>query len=694
MDDVDISVGRYLDDLIYFNLRVDSTAGLDRSVISEEGIRKVMQIKERYGVRTQICLAGWWTTTGRYFAGVVLNDSLRERLVDNVLDFCLQYGFDGVDYDWEHPQSQEETEAYADLFEETRDAFAPHGMIVSAAVSGHKLFPTRAYAALDKIHIMSYGGRHITYDAGVYEASIFLERRDIPREKLYFGTPFYGYSNDGRPYYTYRRIVELYDPGPEFNIVDGIMYQGIYAQERRTLFAHAQHMGGMMIWEIGQDAPGEKSLLRAIHRTVAELKKLPPPRSFRMRPSTSANHGILLQFSEIPGAAGYRVVLRSAAGATVDSLDVDSTRVIFSSLTPDSLYYARVLALDSEGGRGRPSKTMAATAGARSEQAVIVNDYDPWHKPLDLIERHAPLLHRKGYGISSVYGPDIAEGIELDDAAIVDWMAGDKGHYDPAIDESNRMLLARYLEQGGRLFISGSNIGYDLYLKGTVDEKLFYLSTLKAFCRDDAPNDLISQFYTLEPAPGSIFDGMDAISFDNGESGCYNVFNPDVLDPKNLSQAGFTFTGMERRPDAACTYYRGPFGDGAAEGALVYLSVPFESVVSAKDREEMLSGIVDYFRQPTLVMSPSQPFASTLFRNYPNPFNSAATIEYETTAAADVAIRIYNLLGETICRHAEKSGAPGVHRFRWNAEGQPAGVYFYEVRIGAQKYGGRMVYVK
>ena len=120
---VDTSIGKYIDDLIYFNLRVDSSANLTEEVISEEGLALVAAIKEKYNVRTQICIAGWWTTTGIHFAPVVTNDSLRANLIQNILDFCLEYGFDGIDYDWEHPQNDEELEIRVLLYGHYRIAY-------------------------------------------------------------------------------------------------------------------------------------------------------------------------------------------------------------------------------------------------------------------------------------------------------------------------------------------------------------------------------------------------------------------------------------------------------------------------------------------------------------------------------------------------------------------------------------------
>lgn len=689
VDAIDVSVGQYLDDLIYFNLRLNADASLDWSVISENGIRKVQEIKRRYGVRTQICIGGWYTAEGKYFAPVIKDPVLRSRLVQNLLDFCTQYDFDGVDYDWEHPQNEAETNAYADLFEETKAAFEPHGKIVSAAVSRWHIFPKRAYDVLDKIHIMAYNGETaLNYNYGVSTAEVFLQL-DIPREKLYLGTPFYGYQ--GSQAYTYDYIVRNYNPGPEFNIANGISYQGIYAQERRVQYAHAQNMGGMMIWEIGQDSPGEMSLLRAIHHTAHEMEKLPPPESI----SLSAAAGQLeLRFSPVAGASSYRVYLYSSENLLVDSLDTNVTALQLETPADGELSFAQVVAINSTGEFGRPSRVMAASPAGASNRVVIVNDYDLWRTPADMIVRHASLLAAAGYSVASICGPDIGDSALFEDNPVVDWMVGDKGHYAPPLSENNRTFLQAFLEQGGRLFISGSNIGYGLFMKGTFAEKSFFIAALKSVCRDDAPQDRISQFYTLNSVPGSIFDGIGPVQFDNGNYGSYNVFDPDVIDTKSFGHAGFVFAGLAEGASAACSYYHGPFGSGPDFGSMVYLTVPFESITSPESRSQIMERILRFFQPATEVARGEVPEDFQVFGNYPNPFNSGTTIEYRLSGPATVSVRIYNALGETVAASVERQPAAGAYRFHWDAGQLPAGPYFYEVKTGAEKYQGKMLCVK
>lgn len=64
-----------------------------------------------------------------------------------------------------------------------------------------------------------------------------------------------------------------------------------------------------------------------------------------------------------------------------------------------------------------------------------------------------------------------------------------------------------------------------------------------------------------------------------------------------------------------------------------------------------------------------------LLHNYPNPFTSSTTIEYELSLPGIVSITIYNHLGEQIEVIREKQ-SQGIQQAVWNAKGLPAAVYF------------------
>jgi GH18 family chitinase len=116
------------------------------------------------------------------------------------------------------------------------------------------------------------------------DIEIYSTDRNIPKEKLTLGVPFYGYvygpgitDKPYRPSMTYKEIVSQFH-GSEFtdslkNMPDGksVFYNGIPTIKQKTVLAK-EKASGIMIWQLAADARGSKSLLKAINETVYKRK--------------------------------------------------------------------------------------------------------------------------------------------------------------------------------------------------------------------------------------------------------------------------------------------------------------------------------------------------------------------------------------------------------------------------------------
>jgi flagellar hook assembly protein FlgD len=76
-------------------------------------------------------------------------------------------------------------------------------------------------------------------------------------------------------------------------------------------------------------------------------------------------------------------------------------------------------------------------------------------------------------------------------------------------------------------------------------------------------------------------------------------------------------------------------------------------------------------------------------RSYPNPFVGFTTLEYELEHSANVNLSIYNYLGQQVVVLADGKQAAGRQQVRWDAEGIPAGIYFYRLAVSGQRSMGR-----
>lgn len=56
------------------------------------------------GIKVLIALGGWNDSLGNKYSRLVNDPSARKRFIDNAIIFIEQYGFDGLDLDWEYPK--------------------------------------------------------------------------------------------------------------------------------------------------------------------------------------------------------------------------------------------------------------------------------------------------------------------------------------------------------------------------------------------------------------------------------------------------------------------------------------------------------------------------------------------------------------------------------------------------------------
>ena len=84
-----------------------------------------------------------------------------------------------------------------------------------------------------------------------------------------------------------------------------------------------------------------------------------------------------------------------------------------------------------------------------------------------------------------------------------------------------------------------------------------------------------------------------------------------------------------------------------------------------------------------------------LRQNYPNPFNPETTIKFDLPRAADVTLKIYNVMGQEVVTLINgESRAAGVHSVVWNASDMASGMYFYRLVTGGKVMTRRMMLLK
>jgi hypothetical protein len=144
----------YLTDVILFSVSVKPGGALDLDLLGEERAKTFAANVRASGEapRVLICVGGGGRSSG--FMDAARSPQSRKEFASAVSKLLRAVSADGVDLDWEAPQSRAEVDAYALLIEETKRALGT--LLVTVAVHVGQDLGTRAYAAVDRIHLMAY----------------------------------------------------------------------------------------------------------------------------------------------------------------------------------------------------------------------------------------------------------------------------------------------------------------------------------------------------------------------------------------------------------------------------------------------------------------------------------------------------------------------------------------------------------
>ena len=179
---------------------------------------------------------------------------------------------------------------------------------------------------------------------------------------------------------------------------------------------------------------------------------------------------------------------------------------------------------------------------------------------------HGRALMALGYPFCSVSRDAFCGGGEFPRS--VDLICGKQGGQKyPVFPENLRDALTGFLEDGGRLFISGANIASD--------------STARAF----SPATLGYRLSTPAGSRSGIVGGMKYSSSLNSEIYC--VENPDGIYP--VGSGSGVFLRYPRSTYGAATYF------STAQGKVAAMAVPLEALVEENDRISLLRAVLEYF---------------------------------------------------------------------------------------------------
>jgi len=81
-------------------------------------------------------------------------------------------------------------------------------------------------------------------------------------------------------------------------------------------------------------------------------------------------------------------------------------------------------------------------------------------------------------------------------------------------------------------------------------------------------------------------------------------------------------------------------------------------------------------------------------RNYPNPFSSFTTINYELKSQSEVKLCVYNVMGENVATLVNQWQSAGEHSVTFDAGNLESGVYIFSLKTGLSEQRGKMLLMK
>ncbi|MFH0736607.1 MAG: T9SS type A sorting domain-containing protein [bacterium] len=404
------------------------------------------------------------------------------------------------------------------------------------------------------------------------------------------------------------------------------------------------------------------------------------PKSFGVLPNS--NNGLKIVIKQDPTVNNYKVYLSNDGINFPDYVVLQPDNMVINDLIPNLVYYVKIKAVNDYG-ESLISEMLAAIPNSGFYETIVINGFDrgTTGNTRNFIMQHAAALKQNSVLFCSATNDAITDGIVLlTDYNSAFYILGEESTADETFSSSEQIKVADFLKQGGKLFVSGSEIAWDLDYKGTASDKSFINNYLKSTYKNDAPFGTSGVYYSVIGLSNT-FDNI-SFNFDNGTNGTYNVLWPDVFGLYGGGSGAFKYTALDTTAGYAGVKYSGIFPSGTLPGKVVVLGYPFETVVTQEKRFELMKKVVLFFEIPTSPVEDNRNdynFTYNLLQNYPNPFNPTTIISFTLPKSDFVKLELYNTLGQKVKSLLDENLESGLHKIEFNANNLASGIYFYKL---------------
>jgi hypothetical protein len=385
----------------------------------------------------------------------------------------------------------------------------------------------------------------------------------------------------------------------------------------------------------------------------------------------------------------------------VGSWNTETEDIALPAPASDTTFFYRIVAVDTnsvsdDGGLPQPILSNPSDIYGLSlkgtNRILIVDNFDrrsSWSRPQHFFVRsHGHAISLNGLGFESCVNDAIQNGdINLNDYDIVMYICGDDSDNDESVSAIELLKISEYLSQGGRLFISGSEIGYDLGRPNRPDIPRYNLILKSNYLGDD------SGILECTGVSGTVFNGLE-FKYGTVTADTYIEDWSDYIEPIGGSSPILYFKNSSLTAAIAHKGYWDP--DSLQEGRLVYFAFPFETIYPEDSRTLVMNRILAYFGTGTHVDNKQalKPSSYFLAQNYPNPFNPVTKINFGLANPGNVKIEIFNVLGQHVVTLIDEKRKAGQHAIEFDGSAFASGTYFYRIKTNRFSKVRKMLLIK
>lgn len=317
------------------------------------------------------------------------------------------------------------------------------------------------------------------------------------------------------------------------------------------------------------------------------------------RANTETNlAGYRLYYANSDALTGWSLAANeSTLTAKTTSINLDASQFV---LPPSGdVYHFKLTAVVTDGSNP-PVESAAGDIYSRSsnstgQKVLIVDGFDRTNGSYtgsthSFVTNYFKSLRNKApLQISSVANEKVEDGtFSLTNYNIVIWFVGDESSANVVFSTAEKAAITGFLQNGGKLIISGSEIAYNI---GRAASATYDLPFMTNYLKSAYVGDGLATYTPATGVTGTAFEGLN-IPFGI----TYPEDFPDAISPVTGATAIFNYAVSPNRGGVA---YKGNFGSGTTAGAVIFLSFTLETAADTS-MTSFMGKALSYFDIPVI----------------------------------------------------------------------------------------------